>query len=53
MAFTEIQDDNGAIAAEYVSKYLRGAEMGNFVSMAPGLIDVRFHPNEMTQLFSG
>ena len=38
-----ISDDTGALADYFTKKYLSKAEMGNFTSMTPGLIDVRNH----------
>jgi len=37
----DIDDPTGELAAQLTEKYLGTAEMGNFTSMTPGLIDVR------------
>jgi hypothetical protein len=38
---TGISDETGELAASLTAKYLANAELGNFESMAPGLIDVK------------
>lgn len=37
---TDIPDEDGSLAAELTETYLEGADMGDFNSMSPGLIDV-------------
>ncbi len=37
---TGLTDESGELAAALTAKYLANAELGNFASMAPGLIDV-------------
>lgn len=38
--FSDIRDDTGTFADALTDKYFVDAEMGNFTSMTPGIIDV-------------
>ena len=39
---TDIADETGELAAALTEQYLGYAEMGNFESMEPGMVDVSF-----------